>query len=163
MGMLDEVKREIMMRHTPDAPEHQEDRPKQEQRRAKAQKPKTKEEIEAYRQRMIAKEEAAYIKKMGLDPKSGSAVAAEKREKKQKKEPKKERARDEASAGKPRRQRKCQAPAHQEQTPPKVAKELKAMEMPKMMKPLVPLYLLHIPGLPKGDGLLVCYAQGVEQ
>ena len=162
MGMLDEVKREIMMRHTPDVPERQADSPQQETRRAKAQKPKTKEEIEAYRRRMIAKEEAAYIKKMGLDPKSGSAATAEKKEKKQGKEPKKDPAREEGQPARPKKQRECQETARQEPRLPNASQELKAMKMPKMMKPLVPLYLLHIPGLPKGDGLLVCYAQGVE-
>ena len=34
---------------------------------------------------------------------------------------------------------------------------------PKMLEPLQPLYLLKIPGLPKGDCLAICLAHGADQ
>lgn len=34
--------------------------------------------------------------------------------------------------------------------------------MPKMLQPLQPLYIFKVPGLPKGDALVVCLAHGVE-
>lgn len=34
---------------------------------------------------------------------------------------------------------------------------------PKMLEPLQPLYLLKIPGLPKGDCLAICLAHGSDQ
>ena len=36
-------------------------------------------------------------------------------------------------------------------------------QRPKMLEPLQPLYLLKIPGLPKGDCLAICLAHGADQ
>lgn len=122
---------------------------------AKSGKHKTKEEIEAYRQKKMAEEEARYL---GKQPKKREK--AEKAEKvgKTRTEGPKPRKESEAKTGeKVQKVKRAQKVEKVRKVPSKM------LEMPKMLKPLVPLYLLHIPGLPKGDGIVICYAEGVGE
>ena len=68
-------------------------------------------------------------------------------------------------------------PREQELSPKQVRQEVELMyanpnptrtqtyvpKRPKMLEPLQPLYLLKIPGLPKGDCLAICLAHGADQ
>ena len=105
-------------------------------RKKREKKPMTKAEIEAYRQKMMEKEEARYLGK--------SAIGAAGRNPKGKKAKK---------SAKKRKQRKAVDND----------KPVKKSRMPKMLQPLQPLYLLKIPGLPKGDCIAICYARGAGQ
>ena len=135
MGLMGETVTEVTDRIKKDRALKQEpEKPKRE--KPKREKPKmTKEEIEAYRQRKMAEEEARYLKMDGGDGK--------KRARRKKCEPEK-------PAAKQKRGRKRRS--EDEPTPVR----------PKILKPLVPLHLLRIPGLPKGDCIAICYVEGVD-
>lgn len=116
---------------------------------AKSGKHKTKEEIEAYRQKKMAEEEARYL---GKQPK-----------KREKAEKAGKAGKTRADGPKPRKEPEAKTEEKVQKVQKVQKAPLKMLEMPKMMKPLVPLYLLHIPGLPKGDGIVICYAEGVGE
>jgi len=46
---------------------------------------------------------------------------------------------------------------------PEKKERVKKIRTPKILQPLQPLYLLKIPGLPKGDCLAICLAHGADQ
>ena len=94
-------------------------------------KPKTKAEIEAYRQKMIEKEEAMYLRKRDS--------------------PKKPEAQD-----RPKVRRK------KRNDDGKAQDRVRVPKTPKMLEPLQILYLLKIPGMPKGDCIAICLAHGAE-
>lgn len=64
MALLDEIKGEILQKKEQAPVQKQAVKPKSEK------KPKTKAEIEAYKQKMQAREEAKYLKQMGQAPKA---------------------------------------------------------------------------------------------
>lgn len=134
MALIDEIKSEIMqgkeMTPKPVSPESEAAKePKKRQRREK-----TPEEIEAYRQKKMAEEEARYL---GETPK-----------KRRKRKAKEEKAPEKAPVKRRRRRRKDKAQDIQKAQ--KSPRKLK-VQSPKVLQPLEPLYLLRIPGLPKGD------------
>ena len=153
MSTLDEIKKEIVERHQsagpqPDAPAAAQESPKEKTNQVKpAKKEMTKAEIEAYKQKMMEKEEARYLGKPAKKAKSSKPAKSEKPEKSEKK------------AKKPKKVQKVQKSKKEQkvQKPP-----VQTAKMPKILKPLVPLYLLRIPGLPKGDCLAICYAEGAD-
>lgn len=138
MALIDEVKSEIMQRLGRSAAKHvdppdQQAPTEQPKRRRRRKNPEnmTKEELEAYKQKMMEKEEEKYLGPLNV---------------------KKAR----------KRRRKNQ---DKEELPIKDngKQEKRAENLPKMLQPLQPLYILKVPGLPKGDALVVCLAHGVEQ
>ena len=153
MSTLDEIKKEIVERHQsagpqPDTPAAAQEAPKEKPNQVKpAKKEMTKAEIEAYKQKMMEKEEARYLGKPAKKAKKSKSSKPEKPEKKAKSEKK---AKKVQKVQKSKKEQKVQKP------PVQTAK------MPKILKPLVPLYLLRIPGLPKGDCLAICYAEGAD-
>lgn len=124
MALIDEVKGEIMQKKP--APK-EEAAPKP----VKVKKEKTQEEIEAYRQKKIAEEEAKYLGK-AAPAKTVRAPRAKKAKAEAKPAPKAE------SAPRPR------------------------VKAPKVLRPSEPLYFLKIPGLPKGDVLVLSLVHGAE-
>ena len=98
----------------------------------------TKAEVEAYRQRKMAEEEAKYLKlaKKAQEPKPPKSDKPEK-------------------TAKP----KAQKPS---ETKPKQADKPKVPRQPKPLQPMEVLYLLKIPGLPKGDCIAICLVHGAE-
>lgn len=141
MSAIEDIKNEIIRNHQVQVPDQNQEKPSKRPKGEK--KAMTKAEIEAYRQKMMEREEARYL---GNQPK--------KREKRGKSMITR------ADAQKPLKE----SDGKSEEKVKKVKKGFEnVMKMPKMMKPLVPLYLLHIPGLPKGDGIVICYAEGVQQ
>lgn len=110
----------------------------------KSSKPQTKEEIEAYREKKMREEEARYLR------------AAKKESGEIKEEPKKE--------VEVKRKRKEIKKVNEEQKPKKRRRRrthecvVDVPRQPKMLQPLQPLYLLKIPGLPKGSCIAICLA-----
>ena len=150
MSAIDEIKKEIIERHQaagpqPDTPAEAQEAPKEKPNQVKpAKKEMTKAEIEAYKQKMMDKEEARYLGKPAKSSKSAKKAKKAKPAKPAKPEKKTKKVQ------KSKKEQKVQKP------PVQTAK------MPKILKPLVPLYLLRIPGLPKGDCLAICYAEGAD-
>ena len=150
MSAIDEIKKEIIERHQaagpqPDTPAEAQEAPKEKPKPAK--KEMTKAEIEAYKQKMMEKEEARYLGKPAKKAKKSKKAKPAKTEKPVKKTKKVQKVQ------KSKKEQKVQ----KVQKPP-----VQAAKMPKILKPLVPLYLLRIPGLPKGDCLAICYAEGAD-
>lgn len=153
MSTIEEIKKEIIERHqaagpqpdTPAAPEPPKEKPKPVKRE------KTKAEIEAYRQKMMEKEEARYLGKVA------SGIIKRKKPSQQnpkaEKNPAQKKVKSKAKSKAPQKVQKVQKAE-------KAEKVVKSPKMPKILKPLVPLYLLRIPGLPKGDCIAICYAEG---
>lgn len=141
MSAIEDIKKEIIRSHQVPVPESNQEKTSKKPKGEK--KAMTKAEIEAYRQKMMEREEARYL---GKQPKPKKAEKAGKSGK------------TKASGLKSQKE----SVAKTEEKVQKVKKGVEnVMKMPKMMKPLIPLYLLHIPGLPKGDGIVICYAEGV--
>ena len=99
-------------------------------------KDKTKEEIEAYKMKMIAKEEEMYLGKRTRKRKQKKSCVHDLENKK---------------------------PVSRRRKAKKEEVEQVSVVKPKMLQPIQPLFLLHIPGLAKGDGIVICLAHGVEQ
>ena len=131
MSVLEEIESEIIQRHQTQKPESGSGKPEKKEHGGKkgGKNAMTKAEIEAYRQKMMEKEEARYLGKM-------------------------------PNASKPKANRYDKKKTRCEKTETKT-KSRKA-KVPKMLQPLEPLYLLQIPGLPKGDCLAICYARGAD-
>ena len=154
MSTIEEIKKEIIERHqaagpqpdTPAVPEPPKEKPKPVKRE------KTKAEIEAYRQKMMEKEEARYLGKVA----SGIIKRKKTSQQKPKAEKKPVQKKVKVKSKAPRKVQKVQKAEKAD----KAEKVVKAPKMPKILKPLVPLYLLRIPGLPKGDCIAICYAEG---
>lgn len=162
MSAIDEIKKEIIERHQaagpqPDTPAEAQEAPKEKPNQVKpAKKEMMKAEIEAYKQKMMEKEEARYLgkpaksEKKAKKAKSSKPAKPAKSEKPEKPEKKAKKTKKVQKVQKSKKEQKVQKP------PVQTAK------MPKILKPLVPLYLLRIPGLPKGDCLAICYAEGAD-
>ena len=156
MSTLDEIKKEIVERHQsagpqPDAPAASQEAPKEKPNQVKpAKKEMTKAEIEAFKQKMMEKEEARYLGKPAKSSKKAKKAKSSKPEKPEKKAKSEKKAKKVQKVQKSKKEQKVQKPPVQ------------AAKMPKILKPLVPLYLLRIPGLPKGDCLAICYAEGAD-
>lgn len=155
MSAIDEIKKEIIERHQaagpqPDTPAASQEAPKEKPNQVKpAKKEMTKAEIEAYKQKMMEKEEARYLGKPTKSAKKAKKAKPSKPEKP---------AKPAKSAKKTKKVQKVQKSKKEQ----KVQKPVQTAKMPKILKPLVPLYLLRIPGLPKGDCLAICYAEGAD-
>ena len=106
-------------------------------------RPKTKDEVEAYRQKKMAEEEARYLKVDG------------------KNEDRPRRGRKPAKAKAAAQEAKPVEPASGNRSKTDVPARPKA-KTPKMLQPMEVLYLLKIPGLPKGDCIAICLAHGAE-
>lgn len=138
MGMLDEVKQEIIGRHQPSV---QDQRPETKKGRRKRTE-MSKAEIEAYRQKKIAEEEARMLKQARAKQPGGE-------------ETKKGRRRNgNEDGGKPDRAEPVNAPE-------RGTRETRKRAL-RPLGPLEPLHLLKIPGLPEGDCLAICYVRGAE-
>ena len=136
MTALEEIQNEIMQRRgavQPDA-----------QATARTEKPakreKTKEEIEDYRQKKIPEEESKYL-------------GAEKKTSRRRRKKADNAIKEEPEMPKKRRRRR---------TKEQMAQPVEKTRAPKVLSPLKPLYLLKIPGLPKGDCIAICYAEGAD-
>jgi len=103
-------------------------------KRSTAKKPMTKEEIEAYRQKMMEREEARYLGKSAKPAKPSAKRKAKLRKRANKVRMESEKAK---------------------------SKKVK-VKMPKTLQPMEPLCLLRVPGLPKGDCLAIYYARGAD-
>lgn len=156
MSTLDEIKKEIVERHKSagqqtDTPAASQEAPKEKTNQVKpAKKEMTKAEIEAYKQKMIEKEEARYLGKQAKKAKKAKKAKSEKPAKPVKPVKLVKKAKEVQKVQKSKKEQKVQKPPVQ------------TVKMPKVLKPLVPLYLLRIPGLPKGDCLAICYAEGAD-
>lgn len=146
MSAIENIKNEIIRSHQVPVQDSNQEKPSKNPKGEK--KAMTKAEIEAYRQKMMEREEARYLGKQ-LKPKKSEKSGKSGKTRTDGPKPRKE------SGAKT--EEKVQKVKKVHKTPSKM------MEMPKMLKPLVPLYLLHIPGLPKGDGIVICYAEGIQQ
>ena len=156
MSTLDEIKKEIVERHQsagpqPDAPAASQEAPKKKPNQVKpAKKEMTKAEIEAFKQKMMEKEEARYLGKQAKSAKKSKKAKSSKPAKTEKPAKPAKSVKKTKKVQKSKKEQKVQKPPVQ------------AAKMPKILKPLVPLYLLRIPGLPKGDCLAICYAEGAD-
>lgn len=155
MSAIEDIKNEIIRSHQVPVPESSQEKPPKKPKGEK--KAMTKAEIEAYRQKMMEREEARYLgkqpKKREKSEKSGKAGKSGKSGKTRTEGPK---PRKESDAKTEEKVQKVQKVKKVQKPPVQTAK------MPKILKPLVPLYLLRIPGLPKGDCLAICYAEGAD-
>ena len=109
--------------------------------RKREKKPKSKAEIEAYRQKKMREEEERYLGKAEKPPRKRRAKSVEAPHPAE-------------TAQEPCVKRKRRHSA-QDGDPA-------APKVPAMLQPLQPLYLLKIPGLVKGDCLAICLVHGVE-
>lgn len=150
MSAIEDIKNEIIQRHQVPVPNQEPEKPEKPDKKPKGEKKAmTKAEIEAYKQKMMEKEEARYLGKES----KGSRKQVRKVKKVKQKEPKPSKSDSKQDAKQKKEQKKAPDKA--------VPKRAKA-EMPRMLQPLEPLYLLRIPGLPKGDCLAICYARGAD-
>lgn len=133
---LDDVVNEIKGRQKMAPVQAEKPSPKKEGVR---KKPITKAEIEAYRQRKMAEEEAKYLK-MAEKAQGSKTVKQPKPSKPQK----------------PAKPAKADKPADPKPKQPSKPKQ------PRPLQPMEVLYLLKIPGLPKGDCIAICLAHGAE-
>lgn len=151
MGLMEEVKADVIQRNTggvqPVEPKKEAAPEPKKTRRRKNPEDMTKEEREAWLAKKREEEEAKYLGK--------SAKPAKKRRRKT----------DDSSRSEQRTPEVL--PATQPTKPAKVVRQSKTddhrAKRPKMLQPLETLYLLRIPGLPKGDCIAICYARGVDQ
>ena len=101
----------------------------------------TKAEREAFRTRKMREEEERYLGKPSKKAKPRKVLREQ-----------------ELS---PQQVRQAVELTHPNQNPPRTPPC--EPRRPKMLEPLQPLYLLKIPGLPKGDCLAICLAHGSDQ
>lgn len=147
MSAIEDIKNEIIQRHqVPVSDVKQEKTSKKPKVEKKAM---TKAEIEAYKQKMMEKEEARYLGKESNG--SRKQVKKVKHMKQKESKPSKSNAKQDAKQKK-----------EQKKAPDKAVSKRAKAEIPRMLQPLEPLYLLRIPGLPKGDCLAICYARGAD-
>ena len=147
MSAIEDIKNEIIQRHQVPVPNQEPAKPEKPDKKPKGEKKAmTKAEIEAYKQKMMEREEARYLGKES----NGSRKQVKKVKQK---EPKPSKSDSKQDAKQKKEQKKA---------PDKAAPKRAKAEMPRMLQPLEPLYLLRIPGLPKGDCLAICYARGAD-
>lgn len=148
MSAIEDIKNEIIQRHQVQIPNQEPEKPEKPDKRTKGEKKAmTKAEIEAYKQKMMEREEARYLGNESKDPRKRVKQVEQVNPKESK--PHKSNARQSAKQKK-----------EQKKVPDKDVQKRSKAEMPMMLQPLEPLYLLRIPGLPKGDCLAICYARG---
>lgn len=150
MSAIEDIKNEIIQRHQVRVPNQEPTKPKKsdnpDDKPKGKKKAMTKAEIEAYKQKMIEREEARYLGKESNDSRKQVKKVKQK-------EPKPSKSESKQDAKQKKELKKAPDKA--------VPKRAKA-EMPRMLQPLEPLYLLRIPGLPKGDCIAICYARGAD-
>lgn len=145
MALLDEITNEIKGQKSDLVQaEVNKEKPKREK------KEMTAAEREAYRQKKIREEEARYLKMSSTE--SGKTRGR----------PRKSDSADKKQSGdapqpRKRRRRKTVAEPAKERQP-----RARQARQPKMIDPLQVLYLLKIPGLPKGDCIAICLARGCD-
>ena len=150
MSAIDDIKNAIIQRHQVPVHNQESSKPeKTEKNQNVEKKAMTKAEIEAYKQKMMEREEARYL---GKESKcSRKLVKNVKKMKTKESKPSKYNAKHDAKQKKEKKNYTDKAVTKMEKS-----------DIPRMLKPLEPLYLLRIPGLPKGDCLAICYASGAE-
>lgn len=135
--MIDEIENEILASRN-GGPNNGDAKKQVKERKARRSRNcaegKTKEEIEAYRQKMMEKEEARYL---GTEKKMGRRRVC-----------KGERADGQEQPKKKGRKRKCIQQVDW----------LAQASVPDAIGPMVPLYILKVPGLPDGECLVLCRA-----
>lgn len=150
MSAIEDIKNEIVRSHQVLVPNQEPAKPEKPDKKPKGEKKAmTKAEIEAYKQKMMEREEARYLGKES----NGSRKQVKKVKKVKQKEPKPSKSDSKQNAKQKKEQKKA---------PDKAALKRAKAEMPRMLQLLEPLYLLRIPGLPKGDCLAICYARGAD-
>jgi hypothetical protein len=150
MSAIEDIKKEIIQRRKVPVPNQEPAKPEKTDKKPKGEKKAmTKAEIEAYKQKMMEREEARYLGKESKD--SREQVKKAKQVKPKESKPSQSDSKQDA------KQKKEQKKAPDKAVP----KRVKA-DMPRILQPLEPLYLLRIPGLPKGDCLAICYARGAD-
>ena len=149
MSAIEDIKNEIVRSHQVPVPDSNQEKPSKKPKGEK--KAMTKAEIEAYRQKMMEREEARYLGKESKDPRKRVKQVKQVKQVKPKEKPYKSNAKQDAKQNK-----------EQKKAPDKAVPKRAKAEMPRMLQPLEPLYLLRIPGLPKGDCLAICYVRGAD-
>ena len=153
MSVIEDIKNEIIQRHQVTVPNQEHEKPENQDKTDKKQngekKAMTKAEIEAYKQKMIEREEARYL--------GNESNCSRKQVKKVKKVKQKEQNPYKSDSKQDSKKKK-----EQKKVPYKAVPKRANAEMPRMLQPLEPLYLLRIPGLPNGDCLAICYASGTD-
>ena len=147
MSAIDDIKNEIIQRHQVPVPDQESSKHEKTEKKPNVEKKAmTKAEIEAYKKKMMEREEARYL---GKESKySRKHVKNVKKMKPKESKPSKYTAKHDAK----------QKKDYPDNAVTKIAKS----DVPRMLQPLEPLYLLRIPGLPKGDCLAICYARGAD-
>lgn len=147
MSAIEDIKKEIVQRHQVPIPNNEPKKSEKADKKPKGEKKAmTKAEIEAYKQKMIEREEAMYLGKESKDSRKQVKKVKQR-------EPKPSKSDSKQDAKQKKEQKKAPDKA--------VPKRAKA-EVPRILQPLEPLYLLRIPGLPKGDCIAICYARGAD-
>ena len=153
MSAIEDIKNEIIQRHQVPVPNQEPVKPEKPDKKPKGEKKAmTKAEIEAYKQKMMEREEARYLGKESNGSRKQVKKVKKVKQMKQK-EPKPSKSDSKQDAKQKKEQKKA---------PDKAVQKRAKAEMPRMLQPLEPLYLLRIPGLPKGDCLAICYARGAD-
>ena len=134
MSAIEDIKNEIVRSHQVPVPDSNQEKPSKKPKGEK--KAMTKAEIEAYRQKMMEREEARYLGKESKDPRKRVKQV------KPKEKPHKSNAKQDAKQNK-----------EQKKAPDKAVPKRANAKMPRMLQPLEPLYLFRIPGLPKKECL----------
>lgn len=155
MGLMEEVKADVIQRNTggvqPVEPKKEAAPEPKKTRRRKNPEDMTKEEREVWLQKKREEEEARYLKDGAKEAKVAQPEAKVKRVRKAKAEPAPKLAPKPTPKPAPK-------PAHKP-APKPVQRRRRG---PRIAQPLEPLYLLRIPGLPKGDCIAICYARGAD-
>ena len=150
MSAIEDIKNAIIQRHRVPVHDQESSKPEKPEKKPNIEKKAmTKAEIEAYKQKMMEREEARYLGK----ELNGSRKRVKNVKKMKPEDPKPSKRSAKHDEKQKNEKKNC--------TDKAVAKMVKS-EVPRMLQPLEPLYLLRIPGLPKGDCLAICYARGAD-
>jgi len=161
MALIDEAKAEVIQRYTgavqPMAEAPVGELKKTSKTRRRNPEDMTKEEREAWLQKKREEEEARYLKDRAEN--KGAKVAQPEAKVKRVRKAKAESASNPAPKPAP----KPTSKPVPKSVPKPVQRCRKAEpQRPRIAQPLEPLYLLRIPGLPKGDCIAICYARGAD-
>ena len=167
MALIDEVKAEVIQRNTggvQPVEQKKETAPEPKKtRRRKNPEDMTKEEREAWLAKKRAEEEARYLGQSETPKRRKSAEANGPSAKVAKKSIKAEKPAVQAEKQPLKRTQQSQQNQRTQQTRQTRQTRTEDAKRPKILQPLEVLYLLRIPGLPKGDCLAICYARGADQ
>lgn len=153
MSAIEDIKNEIIQHHQVPVPNQEPEKSEKPDNKPKGKKKAmTKAEIAAYRQKMMEREEARYLGKES----KGSRKQVKKVKQMKQVKPK------ESKPSKSDSKQDAKQKKEQKKAPDKAVPKRAKAEMPRILQPLEPLYLLRIPGLPKGDCLAICYARGAD-